>query len=114
MKLRRTLTVASLALALAGGGAWGQTKLNPPTTPVPLTYFGLHIHYSSDRDWPSVPFGAWRLLGDHVMWFDLEPKKGQWNFKELDKDVELAEKNHLRLMLNLTHRRRQPSTVFMP
>jgi hypothetical protein len=35
------------------------------------------------------------------MWYELEPQRGQWNFKELDKDVALAEKNHLQLMLDL-------------
>jgi hypothetical protein len=106
MKFTRLVAIASLSVTLAVGGfpslAWTETKLTPPQTPVPLTYMGLHIHYSSDRDWPSVPFGSWRLLGDHVMWYDLEPQKGQWTFKELDKDVALAEKNHLQLMLNLS------------
>jgi hypothetical protein len=36
-----------------------------------------------------------------VTWFLLEPEKGKWNFQKLDRDVELAEKNRVEVLLTL-------------
>jgi Glycosyl hydrolases family 39 len=107
MTLRKLATVACITVTLIGGvfssGASAQTKLKPPAQSIPATFFGLHVHYAyvSDRHWPDVPFGAWRLNTEHVAWYDLEPKKGQWNFSALDKDVDLAQAHHVQLMFAL-------------
>jgi hypothetical protein len=106
MTVRRLVIIACIA-ALLCGSPWLQrvvfasANLRPPATPIPATYFGLHIHWATQTDWPNIPFSAWRLTGDNVGWYDLEPKKGQWDFRLLDKDVDLAEKHHVQLMLTL-------------
>lgn len=79
-------------------------------TAVPLTYFGMHIHridvpqpwvpYGDKiTPWPSVKFGSWRLWDAAVAWINLEPARGKWNFKTLDKSVALAEREGIDLVL---------------
>lgn len=105
IRKKYSISIACIASALLTGfliaGATAQTRLQPPATPIPANYFGLHIHRASDRDWPSVPFGTWRLWDSHVTWLDLEPRKGQWDFRELDKEVALAQKHNVELILTL-------------
>jgi Glycosyl hydrolases family 39 len=91
------VSIALLALVLLlGAGAGPSAVLNPPKTPIPITYFGLHMHRAVTKtEWPSVPFGSWRLWDTHVTWQDLEPARGQWNFAQLDKEIALAESHHV-------------------
>lgn len=76
---------------------------------IPETFFGMHIHgmevprpgMRAPDQWPSVPFGSWRLLGGYVDWPELEPEKGQWKFSTLDQYVDLAEQHHVDVLLPL-------------
>lgn len=91
----------SLVMSFLAMTAAAQTKLQPPAISIPADYFGIHIHAASDHDWPSVPFGTWRLWDAKVTWLDLEPRKGEWDFRELDKDIALAQKHKVELILTL-------------
>jgi hypothetical protein len=51
--------------------------------------------------WPNLPFGAWRLMDAYVRWYDLEPRKDEFNFARLDKYVALAEQKHVKVLLPL-------------
>ena len=65
--------------------------LHPPTAPIPATFFGMHIHRAPvSTPWPSVPFKAWRLWDTHTTWAQLQPEKGHWDWRMLDRSVELA------------------------
>ena len=79
---------------------------------IPLTYFGLHIHRIVQTQpwypygdkitpWPSIKFGSWRLWDAYIGWPSLEPERGKWNFKTLDKYVALAERAGIDLVLPL-------------
>lgn len=69
---------------------------------IPLNFFGMHIHRASTTTpWPKISFGSWRLWDSGVIWADIEPQKGKWNFATLDKYVELAEKNDVEIILVL-------------
>jgi beta-glucosidase/6-phospho-beta-glucosidase/beta-galactosidase len=74
---------------------------------VPPEFFGLHIHHldvpykQGVSSWPFTPFGSWRLFGAYVQWDDLEPQKGQWNFRRLDWYVEEAGRHGIELLLTL-------------
>lgn len=82
-----------------------------PGEPVPLTYFGLHIHHADDGTaWPPVPFGSWRLWDSRVNWPELEPERGRWDFKRLDKDVALAELTGTDILLPLARSPRWASS----
>jgi hypothetical protein len=79
-----------------------QRPLVGPASPVPLEYFGMHIHHAdSPRHWPHVPFYGWRLWDSQVGWFKLEPERGRWKFATLDRYVELAAAHHVEILLPL-------------
>ncbi len=69
---------------------------------VPPEYFGLHIH-RADRGtaWPKVQFGSWRLWDAYVQWPHLQTTRWSWSFSRLDHLVELAESNHVSVLLPL-------------
>lgn len=94
--------VSCCALAFGACADLSAETLRRSGVSVPLEYFGLHMHRAHTvTPWPSVPFGAWRLLDAYVNWFNLEPKRGQWNFETLDRHVQLAEKHGVSLTLPL-------------
>lgn len=74
--------------------------LSPPSTPVPPEFFGLHIHRAfSTTPWPSVPFGSWRLWDAKVHWPQVELEKDRYDWRILDREVDLAEKHHVDLLM---------------
>lgn len=76
--------------------------LRPTSEPIPATLFGLHIHKATTTtQWPSIPFGVFRLWDVYGTWSDLEPQKGKWNFTTLDKLVALSEEHGVRMQLSL-------------
>ena len=96
--------LSAVLLAFAGVASWAQTV---PSDPVPLTYFGLHIHRAdAGTAWPNVPFGSWRLWDAYVGWAQLEPERGKWDFTRLDKYAAMARitKTDLLLPLAMTPR----------
>lgn len=106
MTVGRVRVICCLAAVLAicafvGRAVLAATVLHPPATPIPESMFGLHVHRASDADWPSIPFHEWRLWDSGVTWLNLEPKKGEWDFKELDKDVAMASQHNIQLLLTL-------------
>jgi hypothetical protein len=71
---------------------------------IPSAYFGLHIHRAtSTTPWPTVPFGAWRLIAAYVEWPWLEPRRGEWHFETLDAEISLAEKKGVEVMIPLAY-----------
>jgi len=80
--------------------ALGQVHPAALSEPIPASYFGLHIHRPNDT-WPPLAFGAWRLWDSRVTWYDLEPRKGTWQFDSLDKYVTMAGERHLDVLLTL-------------
>lgn len=101
----RWMTVAGAAGVLppiASGLAREQIKLLPPSRPVDRLYFGLHMHRAdAGTPWPQVRFGSWRLWDAYVAWPYLEPKRGKWDFKRLDKYVAMAELTGVEILLPL-------------
>lgn len=101
--LRNRLLSIVLGLGLASNPIF-VVELQPPTSTIPATYFGLHIHHldrPTPTPWPNMPVPAWRLWDAEVTWSDLEPNKGQWQFGRLDRYVSLAQQNHTALLLAL-------------
>ena len=83
------------------------SELQAPTTNIPDTYFGLHIHHLIIMDqaiptpWPDVAVPAWRLWDAGVNWPDLEPAKGVWQFGTLDRYLAFAEQHGTKILLPL-------------
>jgi hypothetical protein len=87
-----------------------QANLAPPRGPIPAAYFGLHIHHLwsdpvkhqwNEAEWPTVPFGSWRLWDAHVLWTYLEPAQNQYDFKILDHYIEDTESRGIQTVLTL-------------
>lgn len=79
-----------------------QIHLSAPSQPIPVSYFGLHIHRAGAETWPQVSFGEWRLWdAEGTAWYNLEPQQGKWDWTRLDRDVALAEQHHVRVILTL-------------
>ena len=78
----------------------GPIKLTAPAKPIPPEFFGLHIHRAfGTTPWPPVPFGSWRLWDAKVHWPQVETARNDWNWGILDREMELAEKHHVYLLL---------------
>ena len=112
-KLRLILNVIMSIAALLGAAlppaSWAQATRSS-TDRIPDSYFGLHVqrivqtqpwytHGDKITPWPSIKYGSWRLWDAYVAWPNLEPERGKWNFKTLDRYVDLAEKAGIDLVL---------------
>jgi hypothetical protein len=74
----------------------------PPADPIPPTYFGMHIHRAANSTpWPGVPFKAWRLWDSHTTWAQLEPQKGEWDWRLLDRTVDLADSHGVEVLYTM-------------
>jgi len=77
-------------------------RLSPPDQPIPLTFFGMHIHrLGVDTGWPSIPFGSWRLWDARVTWPQIETKPGQYDWKLLDEYQRTAASKQVDLVYDL-------------
>ncbi len=65
--------------------------------------FGMHFHSMAlGGSWPNgANFGYLRLWDAKVMWRDLEPAKGEWNFTLLDRYVDEAQRRGVKVLLTL-------------
>ena len=92
--------LASVVFFELFGSSSEPVKLTAPSQPVPATFFGLHIHRAfTTTPWPSVPFGSWRLWDARVHWPQVELRRNEWQWEILDREVELAEKHHVDLLM---------------
>lgn len=77
----------------------------PPTAAIPPSLFGMHVHRATtSTPWPRTPFKTWHLWDANVMWPDLEPQRGVYQWSELDALVALAQQHGVEpiLVLGLT------------
>lgn len=64
--------------------------------------FGLHVHgIPYGGEWPDTEFGFLRLWDAGVIWRDVEPEKGEWDFELLDRYVEEAGQHDVQILLTL-------------
>jgi len=99
----RSAGAIGLACALAAGPARATEALGP-SPPLDRTYFGMHIHNLGSRStaWPAtVDFGALRLWDTYTGWLNLEPRRGEWQFEQLDFIVAEANRRAVPVLLTL-------------
>lgn len=113
---KRLSLLASTAIALlvaSAGSASLQSPslLNPPSVPVPATYFSMNIlfHPLNHVPWPAVPIGGWRAA--HVFWADIEPQPNHWYFDLLDKYVSWSQAHETQILLQLAYTPRWASST---
>lgn len=96
----KILLCTLLCLMLSGQSLLRADEIPPPDSIIPPALFGMHIHRAaSTTPWPSVSFKTWRLWDANVAWPWLEPKKGEWDFRNLDKMVDLASSHGVEVLL---------------
>ena len=117
LKLGRglSLCIAWQLLSVASGPAYGQPAANrgasgsatdvgalAQTQPLGDAYFGMHIHRAdSGTAWPATKFGSWRLWDAYAGWPEIEPERGKWDFRRLDRYVALARLTGVDILLPL-------------
>lgn len=71
-------------------------------TPIPHGYFGIHVSHPKET-WPNdVAFGGWRVINNSTLWRNVEPRASkQWEFENLDEQVDIAEKHHVAVLYTL-------------
>jgi hypothetical protein len=71
-------------------------------TPIPRSYFGLHIkHETQSFPGADLDFGAWRLIDNDVSWKNVQPNKDKWVFYHLNDLLGIAEKHRVSPMYTL-------------
>ena len=66
------------------------------------SFFGMHVRYGSTKTpWPNVHFHSWRVITPGTAWFGLQPNQRQWDFREIDRAVEVAERHGVEVLLTL-------------
>ena len=97
--------VGLLLMSSLGIAVWAVAEsdaLRPAAEPIPATFFGMHIHRAPvSTPWPSVPFKAWRLWDTHTTWAQLEPRKGDWDWRMLDRTVDLAQSHGVEVLYTM-------------
>lgn len=94
-RLWHAFLMSGLCIAVATVGA-------ASAEPTRLTYFGLIIQRAdAGSPWPSFAFGSWRLWDANVGWPQLEPERGRWDFKRLDRYLALAKMRDVEVTLPL-------------
>ena len=89
-----------LAALATPAPASSTTNLQTLAIPIPPSFFDLNVlNLEWGGAWPTVKFYGWR--DGHSVWLKVEPQKGQWDFKLLDHDVDLAERHGVEIMLLL-------------
>ncbi len=68
--------------------------------PVPLGYFGLHIHQPK-APWPDAPYGRLRLWDAGTSWLSLQPAPERWEFDRLDAYLAYCDSRGIRPLLPL-------------
>lgn len=77
-------------------------ELKGSSQAVPRTFFGMHMHRAdTTTPWPRVKFGSWRLWDAGVAWPSLEPAKGKWDFRKLDRYLAMAKLTGVEILLPL-------------
>ena len=85
------LIIVSLIFQMLGSASVVSAASATPDSAIPLTYFGMHFHrLDAGTPWPSIPIGTWRLWDSFAAWPNLEPERGKWDFKRLDRYVAMA------------------------
>ena len=88
-----TLATAAVVLAACGGGSdsatpdasgGGGTSAEPIGPVIAPNAIGMQVEGVEVEAWPSAPFGALRLWDNGTAWSQIELKKGQFKWDNLD------------------------------
>jgi hypothetical protein len=101
MNLKHLVTDFLIAGWVVCNVAWA-LDLTPPRTPVPKSFFGIHMHNAATTTrWPEGKIGSWQLVDAHVNWHNLQPERLRWNFQILDRYSSISSTKNIDLLLPL-------------
>lgn len=70
-------------------------------TPIPRSYFGIHVKHETQM-WPTdVEFGGWRVIDNSVLWRDIAPERNKSVLYHLNDLAGVAEKHHVSVLYTL-------------
>lgn len=101
-RMRRWLLLAIVAVTPVHAAA--ETTLRPDQGArlIEGSFFGMHVRYAVTRTpWPNVAFYGWRVITPETEWRGLQPTRDSWDFRALDRAVELAARNEVEVLLTL-------------
>ena len=85
---------ATLTLTACGGGsssteptASGSAAPTTPANAVPASLIGMQVEGVEGESWPSAPFGALRFWDNGTAWSQIEVKKGEFKWDNLENAV---------------------------
>jgi hypothetical protein len=71
-------------------------------TAIPNTFFGIVVNrLGVHTNWPGMNTEVLRMWDTTTKWSDVEPARGQWNFKRSDYYVDYATKNGAQILFTL-------------
>ena len=92
------IAAATLTLSACGGSSSsGEATASPSASEttaanaVPAALIGMQVEGVEGESWPSAPFGALRLWDNGTAWSQIELKKGEFKWDNLDHAVANAE-----------------------
>jgi hypothetical protein len=98
---RALLAAACLGAAVAALTVPARAQAPAPAAaraPIAPDFFGMHVRFTevpapgrkAVSAWPWIPVGSLRVWNTYVAWYDIEPKKGAFDFARLDDLVQRA------------------------
>lgn len=100
----KSLQGIALVAVLVGGAcaSEGHAADSFVSQQIDRNFFGMHIHWNDTSRRLAIPsIGSLRLWDTRTNWSNLEPKRGQWDFRKLDKHVAFAGENNLEILMTL-------------
>jgi hypothetical protein len=93
-EIREMVRVLVLSALFCCPATAAPTPGSPPSSPVPATLFGMHIHDPVSTSWPNVPIGALGK-GTQTFWIYVEPNAPvsgvhSYDWSRLDSYVQFA------------------------
>jgi hypothetical protein len=88
------LVLSGTGLSASGSANSGSSAmvpaddLHPPASSIPRTLFGLNMNNfvtNGKMPWPRIPYGSHRLWDSATGWAQLNPRKGEYDWSQLDK-----------------------------
>ncbi len=97
------LALAALTGACGGRSVFWTTEI--PKTPIPASYFGMHLHYvGNTKPWPDMQIGAFRTHDSFgTRWAQVQPERNKWDFARLDQMVQMCRARDVDVLITLGH-----------
>lgn len=93
--------ITATVFAGAANSCMAREESHTAQRPITDSYFCMHVHSHPGYEaaFTQVPFGILRTWDSGIVWPQIEPEKGKWNWDLLDNYVRLSRGKNARLIL---------------